>query len=181
MTELARIENGVLLDRIAEENLEASGLPPQWYTPVVKGPHPGQTPGLGVREVAAITDNTLYIQYTTYELGVPALLALLGALGSGQYYDDTLVVLWQRAESIVEKKLNAWAATRGYNGIDRLVSYAASVVGTRAQEAADGVHQRDVLYDAYYAYVERVKGSTLPVPARIGDIEQHIPDPVWSV
>jgi hypothetical protein len=181
MTELARIENGVLLDRIAQENLEASGLPPEWYTPIVKADHPGQIAGQGVCEVPSIAGNTLYIQYTTYELSVPALLALLNSLGSGDYYDQTLAVLWQRAESLVEKKLNTWAATRGYNGIDRLVSYATSAIGTRAQEATDGVHQRDVLYDAYFTYVTNVKNGTLPVPTRVSDIEAKIPDPVWSV
>lgn len=181
MTELARIIDGVVVERIQSEALESRTLPPEWYTPVQAELHPGLLPGKDVSEITSVIDGVLHVRYVVTDLTVGAILALMNSVRSGDYYDQTLAALWLRAETLVEDKLNAWAQSRGYNDIDRLVSYASSKDVQRSIEGQRGVDQRDALYDAYYAYVEQVKAGTQPIPKAISDILKHIPDPVWTV
>lgn len=176
----ARISDGVLLDGpvTAADILERS-VPPEWYTPVSTSDCPPLVGGQYIAENYTISDSTLHIQYVACELDLQGLFAVVRMVKEGDYYDQTIQPLLRKGEQAVFQALDAFAQTRGYDTIDRLISYTTSNVAQRAAEAQVGVNARDALLDAYYAYCARVTAGQAPVPTSSVEIIRALPVLSW--
>ena len=81
----------------------------------------------------------------------------------------------------VQKRLDDFARTRGYDGIMSACTYATS---TNAQFAAEGqycVEARDATWATLYQILDDVLAGTRPMPAGYADIETELPALEWPV
>jgi hypothetical protein len=178
----ARIEDGKVIEAmVTAAELEQRSVPMEWYTPIVQADIPQVGPHQTLKHNNKVQDGQLYVSYRVVTLSLDELFIKYITTPSEQSRADLVPHILRLGEQAVENVLNAWAQTKGYNGIDRLVSYAASADPVRSQEAQDGVHQRDVLFDAYYGYCEQVTQGIKPVPTGIEKIIAELPTPTWQL
>lgn len=79
----------------------------------------------------------------------------------------------------IQARLDAFARTRGYDGILSACTYATSVVPRFQQEGQRAVELRDATWNAAYAILDEVLAQQRPMPTSIADIEQDLPVLGW--
>lgn len=86
-----------------------------------------------------------------------------------------------RAEIVAatQARLDAFAQTRGYDGILSCATYATSTVPKFAAEGQYAVEARDATWSALYAMLAEVLAGTRPLPAGYADIEPELPALAW--
>lgn len=75
--------------------------------------------------------------------------------------------------------LDAFAATRGYDGIMSAATYASSPTLKFAAEGQYCVDQRDATWAALYTIMGEVQAGTRPMPTGFADVEPDLPALVW--
>lgn len=83
------------------------------------------------------------------------------------------------AKQLVQDRLDNWAKTREYDGVLSAISYQTSTNPTRAEEGAKAVVNRDLSWDAMYAYMDKVMAKELPVPMKESEIVAQLPELTW--
>ena len=82
----------------------------------------------------------------------------------------------------VEKRLNDFAKTRGYDDIKSASDYAAqTAVPKFQQEGQYALNQRAATWAKLYEVLAEVQAGTRPMPTGYADIEQELPALVWPV
>lgn len=88
----------------------------------------------------------------------------------------------QIKESIIyqtQVRLDAFARTRGYDGVLSLCTYATSTVPKFAAEGQYGVEARDATWAKLYEILAEVEAGTRPMPEGYPDIEPELPELAW--
>jgi hypothetical protein len=102
-----------------------------------------------------------------------------GAGGAPVLLPPTAADLKARIVAEIQARLDAFAATRGYDHILSACTYAGSAVPRFAAEGAACVALRDATWAALYAIEAEVTAGTRPAPARLADILPDLPALVW--
>ena len=92
-----------------------------------------------------------------------------------------LEVLKKGIVDATQRRLDAFAQTRGYDGILSACTYAGSAVQRLASEGAYCVTQRDATWETLYAILAEVTAGTRPVPGGFADVEGELPTLQWPV
>jgi hypothetical protein len=87
--------------------------------------------------------------------------------------------LYNSIVSATQARLDAFAATRGYDGILSAVSYADSPTTKFKIEGQYCLTQRDATWSALISYLHEVQAGTIPVPSSYADVEPHLPTLAW--
>jgi hypothetical protein len=80
-----------------------------------------------------------------------------------------------------QARLDAFAQTRGYDGILSACTYAADPVPKFAAEGAYAVVARSQTWSALYALLDAVQAGTTPMPTGFADVEPLLPVLAWPV
>ena len=78
-----------------------------------------------------------------------------------------------------QARLDAFAQTRGYDGILSCATYSASTVEKFAAEGQYAVEARDETWSALYAMLAEVEAGTRPLPGGYSDVEPELPPLAW--
>lgn len=78
-----------------------------------------------------------------------------------------------------QARLDAFAATRNYDGILSACTYAASTVPKFQIEGQKAVNLRDATWGALYAILADVQSGARPMPSGFSDIEAELPALAW--
>ena len=128
----------------------------------IDGPMPAATLGAMVR-----SGDTLVVD--------PALLAASVAsikAAQGKALQAAIITATQT-------RLDAFAATRNYDGILSACTYASSGVPRFAAEGQAAVNARDATWATLYTILGAVQSGTRPMPTSFSDIEPDLPALVW--
>ncbi len=79
----------------------------------------------------------------------------------------------------VQRRLDDFAKTRGYDGILSAATYATSTVPAFAAEGQYAVQVRDQTWATLYEILAQVQAGTRPAPASLADIEAELPALAW--
>jgi len=86
---------------------------------------------------------------------------------------------------LVQKRLDAFAATRGYGNLDKTnalvsaITYLTSTNPQRAMEAAYCVKIRDDTWNAYFTLEETVNAGMETLPTSFEEVELFLPKYTW--
>lgn len=78
-----------------------------------------------------------------------------------------------------QRRLDAFAKTRGYEGILAACTYATSAVPQWQAEGQACVNLRDAMWAALYEIMADVQSGARPLPAGIADLEAELPTLEW--
>lgn len=78
-----------------------------------------------------------------------------------------------------QERLDAFAQTRGYDGILSLCTYAASSVAQFQAEGQYGVNARDATWGTLYQVLAEIQAGTRAMPTGYADIEPDLPTLTW--
>lgn len=81
---------------------------------------------------------------------------------------------------LIQKKLDTFAKTKGYDSILSACTYATSTVPKFAAEGQAAVNIRDTTWACCYDILEAVQAGTRPMPT-FTDIEAELPAMTWPV
>jgi hypothetical protein len=79
----------------------------------------------------------------------------------------------------IQKRLDDFAHTRNYDGIQSACTYATSTVAKFKAEGQACVNLRDATWAAAYDILAQVQAGTRPMPQSIAGIEADLPALVW--
>lgn len=97
---------------------------------------------------------------------------------SWQRYDLPPAEAQQNFERAVQRELDDFARTRGYDGIMSACTYA---TGGRFQaEGARAVELRDATWDSCYELLSEVMAGQRAMPDSLDDIRDHLPVLTWE-
>lgn len=88
-------------------------------------------------------------------------------------------VVMSRFVGEIQFRLDAWARTRGYDGILSACSYATSTVPKFSAEGQRAVQLRDDTWAAAYAVLAQVQSGAREVPNSLADLEAELPALEW--
>lgn len=86
-----------------------------------------------------------------------------------------------QAEIVVatQRRLDAFAQTRGYDSILSAATYATSTIPQFQAEGQYAVNVRDLTWSCLYQMLAEVQAQTKTMPAGFADIENGLPELVW--
>lgn len=96
-----------------------------------------------------------------------------GELRKAQLQDEIITAVQQR--------LDSFAATRNYNGMLSLCTYATSTNAKFSAEGQYGVELRDATWAKCYEILGEVEAGTRPLPTGYDEIAPELPTPNWPV
>ena len=79
-----------------------------------------------------------------------------------------------------QSRLDMFAASRNYDGILGLCTYATSTVPKFQAEGQCGVNIRDATWEALYRIMAEIESGARPMPSSYEEIEVDLPALVWS-
>lgn len=82
-------------------------------------------------------------------------------------------------EAQLQKRLDDFAATRGYDGIMSAATYATSTNAKFSSEGQYAVEIRDTTWAKAYELLAEVHNGTRPMPSSIADFESELPVMQW--
>jgi hypothetical protein len=83
-----------------------------------------------------------------------------------------------RLQGVVQRRLDEWAAERGYDSILSLCTYATSTNSKFQPEGQRGVEVRDACWHFGYELQARVEAGELPIPSE-EELLQMLPPMEW--
>ena len=86
----------------------------------------------------------------------------------------------QRFAAEAQARLDAWAQSRGYDGILSACTYATSQVPRFRAEGQRCVDLRDQTWARLYEILAEVEAGTRPVPLSLAEIEADLPALTWE-
>ena len=81
----------------------------------------------------------------------------------------------------IQRRLDAFARTRNYDGILSACTYATSTVPKFAAEGQYCVNARDATWATLYEILAEVEGGVRPMPSGFADVEPELPALAWPV
>jgi hypothetical protein len=87
--------------------------------------------------------------------------------------------LQQEIVDATQQRLDDFAATRNYDGILSLCTYATSTVPKFQTEGQYGVEARDATWAKLYEMLAEVQAGTRPMPTGYADVEPELPVLEW--
>ncbi len=98
---------------------------------------------------------------------------------SAEEQQAAMAALQQEIIAQTQERLDAFARTRGYDGILSACSYATSTVPRFQTEGQYCVQARDESWDALYTLMGEVMSGQRPAPSGFMDIEPLLPSLEW--
>jgi len=80
----------------------------------------------------------------------------------------------------VQKRLDEFAQTRGYDDIKSVCTYINSQIPTYLAEAQRALYLRDLTWSCLYEYLTNIQTGAIPLPASCSDIEMILPTLTWE-
>ena len=165
--------------------------PMAWYTPVVDGVKP-ELPEFHYY-VKTLSIFSTYVQ-VDYAVAPYSLNDLLGKVyrdaGIGPFSQEVLDIskvppatierVYILGGAYATAKLDVFAQTRKYDSITALCSYSNSSFEKFKTEAARGVYLRDLFWQTFVTFFEKVVTGVLPVPRSTAEIDAILPDLTWE-
>lgn len=189
----ARLENGVIAEYpVYPVHLETRGHTPDMYVELTFDERPAAGRFQSVEEKLIINEGKVHCQYKLRDITLDELLIRLhfqnkhaGPLDAESVVTIDLIEVEminkviELARKMVQKRLDDFAADKGYDGILSAASYATSQIPTFAAEGQRAVYIRDLCWMALYAYLNEVQSGTAPVPRLRHEIEDRLPELTW--
>ena len=174
-------------------NIRNRAHPFDWYTKVVFEQRPEVPRFYTLKESLRIMDTVVY---ATYSLQADTLNQVLAALAKEKNVNKSLTapdapVLFEDLDTVaidrikelamahVQKKLDEFAALKGYDNIVSACSYVGSKVSAHKADAEKCVDVRDDAWVAVNAYFNSIATGELAVPASSDDIDAILPAMNW--
>lgn len=92
--------------------------------------------------------------------------------------EETSQQAFSRLQAVVQRRLDEWAAERGYDGILSLCTYATSTVPQFQSEGQRGVEVRDACWTFGYDLLAQVEAGTAPIPTE-AELVAMLPSMEW--
>lgn len=197
-TVYARIQDGKILEYpVYPIHISNRAHPVDWYTPVLFTAKPDTDEFHYAREVLSIAPDQQYVvaTYTVEPYSLDSLFQriplpegvepeLPGLLGDNRPTEPPTPALVARIQELVlervQAKLDAFAATRGYDGILSACSYVGSTNAKFKAEAELCVQLRDATWAALYTYIDQLNAGTEVLPYKYSLIEEKLPVLAWA-
>lgn len=196
LVEYCRIEDGKIVEYpVYEIHIRNRAHPFEMYTPVTVLIKPTLPPfSYYSTKLELSTNGVPVLQYVVNDKTVDMVLAELyqfkggipspmGLEAQDIFLDevDPLIVgyVYKKAQSFAQDYLDNWTLEREYSGIVSLVGYVSSKNASRAIEGQNGVYMRDKVWDAFYAYFDKLKAGTQAVPRTMAEIAAQLPALQW--
>ncbi len=125
------------------------------------------------------------INYTTERKTLDELFAEIG-LGDGQGITinqvppellEAVVILTKEK---VQRKLDEFAQTRGYDDMKSVCTYVDSQIPQYQLEAQRAIYIRDLTWSNLYMYLNGILSGATPLPSSCTDIEAVLPAMTWA-
>lgn len=177
-----RVVNGQVLYPITMAQIVASGEPFELFKEVIFAQKPVINQFQQLKEKLTVyEDGVGRVDWIVEELSLNHVLGMLqprdnetGQVKTIAYADIPMEISVWVAKKIVEevqKRLDAFAATRQYDSITTVASYAPSSRAKRSAEGQRAVEVRDTVWDLIYSYQDAVQSGATPVPRSFDEIE----------
>jgi hypothetical protein len=187
-----RVVNGQVIYPITMANIIASGEPMELFKEVIFAPKPAISQFQQLKEkLTVFEDGVGRVEWIVEELPLNYFLGMLqprngdtGQVQTVAFTDippDVAVWVSKKIVEEVQKRLDAFAQTRHYDGIVSLTGYATSKRAQRALEGQRGVDVRDNVWDLIYSYQDAIQSGATSVPRSFDEIEAIIaPQLTWE-
>jgi len=192
----ARIEEGKIVQypvTIAMINERANPLDTyyQCYFPG-EGDHPNPTLYQKIVQTPTLIGSAVYIDEKLVNRTVDEMFALLFEMAgsvteSGELQLNTALITSDLIDAfetivkiVVQKMLDDFALTRGYDDIKSACDYVNSKIPEYKAEAIRCIDLRDDVWHSLTTYINAVKAGTEPPPMAWSDIAVHIPPITWG-
>lgn len=127
----------------------------------------------GCRSALPVQQNGVFTQqYDVYDLPAEQIDI------NRQIHKERLI---SGAISATQNRLDAFAQSRGYDGILSLCTYATSTVPKFQAEGQYGVTARDATWAQLYTIMAEVESGARPMPEGYSDIESELPVLAWPI
>ena len=167
--------------------------PFNFYTRVVFEPRLEPKLFHSVKETLKIVDDKVFASYTYVPHTLDEVLTWLyrdkvssvepGAPVPPLLYSevdpDIAEIVIEMSDKYVERKLDAFAAIKRYNGIGSACSYATSSISAFKADADKCVDIRDRTLVALYDYLNKLIAGDIAVPKTSAEIDAILPEMVW--
>ena len=194
----ARVEDGVITEYpVYRIHIVNRSQPFDWYTPVIDLEKPELPAFSKYVETLTIKDTFIERAFTVAAYSLNELLSIIrqgrathGIPGlPGQDQDDITITevdpaviaqVYKLGGEYATAKLDTFAQTRGYDNIDKLISYATSSFEKFKTEGQRGLYLRDATWAALVTYFEKVVAGTLPIPKSTAELDALLPELTWA-
>lgn len=143
-----------------------------------------------LREVLKVTEGKVYVSYVVEARSLNNLLASLRTekipgtpvveLTIDKIDKDFIKQITLLAQKAVQAKLDAFAATDGFDDMNSLTTYYNSNIPSWSTKAKRGVLLRDQTWGALYAYLNSIMAGTKPIPTSSETIFNELPALTWE-
>ncbi len=167
--------------------------PVEWYTKVEYLPKPTLPPFYSYQETVVAQQGGVIATYTIVPLTLSTLLAQItprdmGLPGQPEQapvsiatLDPSLVArVAELIAAYVQKHLDDFAKTHGFDGILSAVSYKGDSDTAFSTDGARAADLRTQTWKAFYTYQDGVLAGTTPVPKTLSDIDAILPVLTWA-
>jgi hypothetical protein len=191
----ARVENGVIVEYpVYLIHITNRAHPLDWYTPVRYEAKPEVPAFFSLQEEPVISGKEVVVKYKLVPDTLDSILYNLyyprpapGEMPSNEpavvtfanIPPATVERIIVTTRELVQKRLDAFAGLKNYDGILSACSYYGSSTPSFKAEADVAVAARDDSWMALYQYLGKVQMGISPVPKTVAEIEQELPVLTW--
>lgn len=190
----ARVVDGKVAEYpVFELHINNRAHPLNWYTQVVFDAKPEVPEFYTLKEELTVKSGQVFASYSLQPESLDVVLNKVqqyaGPNPNGgepepvqfeQIPQQTVQRVIELAREMVQKRLDAFAAQKNYDGILSACSYATSQNSVFAAEGQQAVNARDASWLALYNYLGQVQAGATPVPKVPADIEAVLPALSWA-
>lgn len=188
----ARVENGRVTEYpVLPIHIKNRAHPFDWYTKVIFQVQPTVDDFQYLSESLSVTDGKVYCAYVVKNYTLAETLRFINTNPDPVNPDPDYVVsiedvppksiakVNELARAYGQTQLDEFAATRGYDGILSVCSYATDPLEEHRLEGQRAVDLRSAYWAAISDYMSKVLSKELPVPKTVLEITAHLPELTW--
>lgn len=188
----ARVVNGQVAEYpVLPVHIKNRAHPAEWYTKVIFQPKPVLEAFQYLTEALTVVEGKVYCAYVAKGYTLAETLRFINTNPDQTKSDPDYVVqiedvppasiakVNELARAYAQTKLDEFAATRGYDGILSVCSYATDPLEEHRLEGQRAVELRSAYWVTIGTYMAKVLSKELPVPKTVAEIMVHLPELTW--